>query len=43
MPSEDGYTITPLYFFMPGLWQVTLQAMTPAGDDSTVFNFCVPG
>jgi YtkA-like protein len=41
--SGDSYTITPLYLFMAGLWQVTLQAMTPAGDDSTVFNFCIPG
>jgi YtkA-like len=42
-PSGDGYMITPLYLFMPGLWQITLQAMTPAGDDSAVFNFCIPG
>jgi hypothetical protein len=42
-PSGDGYTVAPLYFFMPGLWQVTLQAMTPAGNDSMVFNFCIPG
>src|SRR5258705_7078194 len=35
-PTGDGYTVAPLYFFMPGLWQVTLQAMTPAGNDSVV-------
>ena len=43
MPSGDSYTIAPLYLFMAGLWQITLVAMTPAGDDSTVFDFCIPG
>ena len=43
MPSGDSYTITPLYLFMPGLWQITLQATTPAANDSAVFNFCIPG
>ena len=43
MPSGDGYTIAPLYLFMAGLWQITLVAMTPAGNDSTVFDFCIPG
>jgi hypothetical protein len=41
--SDGSYQITPLYFFMPGLWQVTFTAQTAAGKDSAVFTFCVPG
>jgi hypothetical protein len=40
---DGSYQITPLYFFMPGLWQVTFTAQTAAGKDSAVFTFCVPG
>ena len=43
-PQPDGsYQITPLFFFMPGLWQVTFTAQGAAGADSAVFTFCVPG
>jgi len=35
------YTVTNLYFFMPGVWQVTFTAQ--GSTDSTVFTFCVPG
>ena len=41
--NGDGtYTVTPLYFFMPGVWQTTFTtATTPP--DTAVFYFCVPG
>jgi hypothetical protein len=43
-PMGDGYTVTPLYLFMAGLWQVTIEVdSSPAGADSAVFYFCIPG
>jgi hypothetical protein len=43
--NQDGtYTVTPLYLFMPGVWQITFQATPPGGSaDTGVFYFCVPG
>jgi hypothetical protein len=42
--QEDGsYSVTPLYLFMPGLWQVTFGVHTATGDDSVVFSFCIEG
>ena len=46
---EGGYSIAPLYLYMAGLWQTTLQIHSAAeGDqaavsDSVVFSFCVQG
>ncbi len=43
-PDDAGsYAIDPLYFFMPGLWQVTLDVQNGAAKDSVVYTFCVPG
>lgn len=42
--NGDGtYTITPLYFFMAGLWQVTLTAQSGSTTDTAVFSFCIQG
>jgi hypothetical protein len=42
--NGDGtYTLTPLYFFMPGLWQVTLQVSVGMTSDSAVYSFCLGG
>jgi hypothetical protein len=42
--NKDGtYTIAPLYFFMAGLWQVTLAVQANGKNDSAVFSFCVQG
>ncbi|HVZ73214.1 MAG TPA: FixH family protein [Polyangia bacterium] len=49
-PMGNGvYSMTPLYLYMPGYWEVTLS-FTPAGsgeagntDDSVVFPVCIPG
>jgi hypothetical protein len=41
--SPGTYTITPLYLFMPGLWQVTFTATKGSATDSAVFSFCVEG
>lgn len=43
-PQPDGsFSVTPLYFFMPGLWQVTFGVHTATQNDSVVFSFCVAG
>jgi hypothetical protein len=43
-PQPDGtVTITPLYLFMPGVWRVTLDITSSAGNDSIVFYFCIAG
>jgi hypothetical protein len=41
--SSSGYQIAPLYLFMGGIWQVTIQATSGAQSDSTVFSFCIDG
>jgi hypothetical protein len=42
--NHDGtYTIQPLYFFMAGLWQVTLAVQANGKTDSAIFSFCVQG
>jgi len=43
-PMGDSYTVTPLYLFMAGLWQVTIEVdSSPSGADTAVFYFCIPG
>jgi len=39
--GDGNYTVTNLYFFMAGVWQVTFTAQGTT--DSAVFMFCVPG
>jgi hypothetical protein len=41
--SDAGqYKVTPLYLFMAGLWEVTLDVTTAAGvQDAVVFRFCI--
>lgn len=41
--TDGSYKIDPLYFFMPGLWQVTFNATSGATSDTAVFTFCVAG
>jgi hypothetical protein len=42
--NGDGtYTLTPLYFFMAGLWQVAITATSGSQKDTTSFYFCVAG
>jgi hypothetical protein len=43
-PLADAgqYKVTPLYLFMAGLWEITLNVTTAAGaQDAVVFRFCV--
>jgi hypothetical protein len=42
LTDAGQYKVTPLYLFMAGLWQVTLDVTTSAGTrDAIVFSFCV--
>ncbi len=43
-PSGNGsYTLTPLYFFMAGLWEVAITAQSGSQKDTVSFYFCVAG
>lgn len=43
-PAADGtYGIAPLYLFMAGLWQITLNVQAGATTDVAVFSFCIQG
>jgi len=40
--TDGTYTVTPLYLYMAGLWQVTLQLQTPTlAADQVIFTFCL--
>jgi hypothetical protein len=53
LTTDDGagqYTISPLYLYMGGYWQITLNIRPSSADasvtlvpDSAVFNVCIPG
>jgi subtilisin family serine protease len=36
-----NYTVSNLYFFMPGVWRITFTSASPS--DTAAFFFCVPG
>jgi hypothetical protein len=39
-----SYTVTPIYFFMAGVWRVTFTSTPASGSaDNAVFYFCIPG
>lgn len=41
--TEAGqYEIAPLNFWMPGLWETTVEVTSGATADTVVFKFCVP-
>jgi hypothetical protein len=42
--ADNSYTITNLYFFMPGVWRITFSTMPDASPTNAgIFFFCVPG
>lgn len=43
LEADGTFTVTPLTFFMPGLWRTTLTAKAAATTDSAEFYFCVAG
>jgi hypothetical protein len=42
MPEAGQYQLSPLNFWMPGLWETTVEVTSSGGDDVVVFKFCVP-
>ena len=41
--SDGAYTISDLYLFMAGLWEVTITAEAHGKQDNAVYAFCVAG
>jgi hypothetical protein len=42
LPDAGQYKVTPLYLFMAGLWEITLDVTTASGvQDAVVFRFCI--
>jgi hypothetical protein len=43
--GSGGYEVTPVYLFMPGLWQTTLSLSLPrtSTPSAVVFSFCIDG
>lgn len=41
--GNGTYTLSPLYFYMPGLWETDVTVQSPSGSqkDSTSFFFCM--
>lgn len=39
--SNGTYTLSPLYFYMPGLWETDITAQAGSNKDSTSFFFCL--
>jgi hypothetical protein len=39
--SNGTYTLSPLYFYMPGLWETDLTVQAGTEKDSTSFYFCM--
>jgi hypothetical protein len=42
MPEAGQYELAPVNFWMPGLWETTLDVSSPSGNDIVVFKFCIP-
>jgi hypothetical protein len=41
--GDGSFTISPLYLYMAGLWQITIVAQSGSQKDSAVFSFCIAG
>jgi hypothetical protein len=41
MSNGDGTYTVSLYLFMPGLWQITFNAVAGSVSDSAMFTFCI--
>jgi hypothetical protein len=41
LTDPGQYQVMPLYLYMAGLWQITLEVTTPAAKDSVVFSICI--
>lgn len=40
--TAGQYELAPINFWMPGVWETTIDAASPSGNDVVVFRFCIP-
>jgi len=40
--TAGQYELAPINFWMPGLWETTIDAASASGDDVVVFRVCIP-
>ena len=40
--TPGQYTLSPVFLWMPGVWQTTIQATQGSTSDSAVYTFCIP-
>lgn len=43
MPTAGHYKLAPVNLWMPGLWETTVEVTSASGDDTVVYNVCIPG
>jgi YtkA-like len=41
MPEAGQYKLSPINLWMPGYWEITIDAQAGAAHDSSVFKFCI--
>ena len=41
MPDAGQYKLSPVNLWMPGYWEITIDAQTAAAHDSVVYKFCI--
>src|SRR3954451_22126873 len=41
MPAAGQYKLSPVNLWMPGYWEVTIDAQTASAHDSAVYKFCI--
>jgi hypothetical protein len=42
LPAPGQYQLSPVNLWMPGLWEITISAISGATTDSAVYRFCIP-
>jgi YtkA-like len=40
--TSGQYMLSPVNLWMPGVWETTISAQSPAGTDRAVYKFCIP-
>jgi YtkA-like len=40
--TSGQYTLDPVFFSMPGVWETTISVSSGATTDSAVYKFCIP-
>jgi hypothetical protein len=40
--TEGQYKLAPVNMWMPGLWEITIEAAAGAQSDTVVYRFCIP-